>query len=304
MASQSRSRQQSQSQSRSRSAAISQALSQSVAQSEDSRSAEASQSQNQTPRPTVTSTASLSEGSALARPTHFKRFSVSAAKKLGLYRKPTFTAANRLTWYAKQPRSRQPQFVVIGVATSKYGVLRYHVRDVNHHSKTYGMTGYITARHAFVKRTYHTQVDRIKTITVINPRGINSYRTAKLTGKVAHYRQGQQLKIKRIVTHHLTTRYQLTNGRYITTNKQFVYAGRLKYPRRLTVTYGANLYRDVNFQSSTARHYARHQTIKVLGWNYSNNGTLRYRVSGGYVTANHHDVNASQQHLLAGERLQ
>ncbi|GEO70364.1 hypothetical protein FD25_GL001746 [Levilactobacillus acidifarinae DSM 19394] len=246
---------------------------------------------------------SLEEGSALARPTHFKRFSVSAAKKLGLYRKPTFTKQNRLKFYAKQPRSRQPQFVVIGVAHSIHGVLRYHVRDVNRHSKTYGMTGYITARSNFLKRTYHTKVDRLKIVTVLNPRGIDSYRTAKLKGKVTHYKQGQQLKVKRIVKHNLTTRYQLTNGRYITTNKQFVYAGRLKYPKRMTVTYGANLYRDVNFHAKAGHHYTRSQTIRVFGWDYSNHGTLRYRVSGGYVTANHRYVDATQQHLLAGEHL-
>ncbi|MDT6979825.1 DUF5776 domain-containing protein [Levilactobacillus zymae] len=301
VASQSLSRQQSQSQSRSRSVAISLELSQSIAQSEAQFSTATSQSQNQVTRPIGAPTASLKEGSALARPTRFKRFSVNSDKKIGLYRKPTFTKGNRIRWYAKQPRSRQPQFVVIGVTTSKHGVLRYRVKDVNHHSKTYGTTGYVTARRAFVKRTYHVQ--RPQLITVLNPQGIDSYRTAKLKGKVTHYRQGQQLKVQRVVKHHLTTRYQLTNGRYVTANKQLVYAGRLKYPRRITVRYGANLYRDVNFHARAGQHYVGHQTVRVLGWNYSDHGTLRYRISGGYVTANQRYVSATTQHLLAGERL-
>lgn len=89
---------------------------------------------------------------------------------------------------------------------------------------------------------------------------INGYKTKNLTGKVAHYKQGQVLSVKQIVKHNLTTRFVLNNSQYITANK----------------------------------HYSKatHQTFKVLGWDYSwkndysRGSALRYRVAGGYISAN------------------
>jgi len=215
----------------------------------------------------------------------FTGSSVNAVKKIGLYRQPTFTKKNRITWYAKQPQTRQPQFVVTGKATSKNGVARYQVRDVNHHSKTYRLTGYVTTRAAYVIPTYMSKSSRDKVITVINPRGINGYGHANLTQKQKHYRQGQQLKVKRLVTHNLTTRFQLENGQYVTANRQWVQNGRKNYPRKITTTHTIWRYRDVNFKQAV-NHYRRHQQLVVTGWDYSDHGTLRYRVAGGYVTAN------------------
>ena len=236
---------------------------------------------------------------------------VTAIKKIGLYKTATFSKKSRIVWYKKMPRSRQPEFVVIGTAHSKGGRLRYKVRDVNKNSKTYGLVGYITARKAYVQETYYLSRARSKTsytlktkitkghfvltkgkklknmtITVINPHGINAYKTAKRTGKVAHYKQGKQLKIKRVVHYKLTTRFQLTNGKYITANKQWVKTGIVKTPKHVTVKHGANLYKDHNLQNKAGHHYKAKTTLKVLGWDFSDNGTLRYRVAGGYITAN------------------
>ncbi|KRN03383.1 hypothetical protein FD13_GL000167 [Levilactobacillus senmaizukei DSM 21775 = NBRC 103853] len=52
---------------------------------------------------------------------------------------------------------------------------------------------------------------------------MNAYHTTKLSGKaVQHYRHGQVLKVKTIKHYHLTNRFQLTNGYYITANKTLV----------------------------------------------------------------------------------
>lgn len=211
--------------------------------------------------------------------------SINAVRKVGLYRKPTFTAANRVTWYAKRPRTRQPQFVVTGKATSRNGAARYKVRDVNRHSRTYRLTGYVTTRAAYVQPTYYARTQAAKTITVLNPRGVNGYRRANLTGKVGHYRQGQSLRVKRLVTHNLTTRFQLTNGQYVTANRQLVQTGRHTMPRRITAKRTFYRYRDVNFRRRVGQ-VKPGQTLTVLGWDYSDHGTVRYRVAGGYVTAN------------------
>lgn len=211
--------------------------------------------------------------------------SINSFKKIGLYRTPDFTAVSRRAWYAQAPRTRQPQFVVTGIEKTKNGTKRYRVRDVNHQSKTYRLTGYVTANSRYVGLTYYASTATPKAMTVLNPRGINGYQTKQLVGLKQHYQQGQCLKVKAVVSHNLTTRFQLENGQYVTANKQLVQIGKLRMPKQVTTKHRINRYKDVNFQHRKGS-IAGHRTLRVLGWDYSNHGTVRYRVSGGYVTAN------------------
>lgn len=147
---------------------------------------------------------------------------VYATKKIGLYRTKNFSNQSRVQWYTKTKRVDRPMFVVTGFATSKNGNLRYKVRDVNHHSKTVGKTGYITAKKSYVTSVYYaTKQSKIK---VINAQGINAYGQKSLKTKQVHYRKGQTLKVRKIVKYHKTTRFQLTNGQYVTANKKLVMA--------------------------------------------------------------------------------
>lgn len=145
---------------------------------------------------------------------------VSSIKKIGLYRTKSFGTQNHLLWYAKQPRTKWPMFVVTGEAVSKAGHLRYHVRDVNHGSATFGKTGYITANAHYIVRTYYAK--RATHVKVLAAHGITAYQHASLTGKSRRYQKGQRLSVKRLVTYHKTTRFQLTNGKYISANKKLV----------------------------------------------------------------------------------
>ncbi|KRO04622.1 hypothetical protein IV54_GL001027 [Levilactobacillus paucivorans] len=213
-----------------------------------------------------------------------KGAAVYGLKKIGLYNDTHFTKKARLHFYRKQPRINRPMFRVTGYAKSPQGRLRYLVKDVNHHSKTAGKTGYITASPKYVGPVYYRQV--AKTITVINPQGINAYRKKNLTGKVTHYRQGQMIKVKRLVSHNLTTRYVLPNGRYITANKKLIRNGCHPQAKRIVTKHGVNRYRDRNLRHRQ-RHYRRGTVLTVTGWDYSDSGKLRYRVKGGgYVTGN------------------
>ncbi|WP_367295237.1 DUF5776 domain-containing protein [Levilactobacillus yonginensis] len=145
---------------------------------------------------------------------------VYATKKIGLYRSKNFSKKTLKHWYGKQERVNRPMFVVKGMATSKNGNLRYEVKDVNHHSKTAGKTGYITAKKSFVSSVYYQT--KQKQVRVINAKGVNRYQQKSLTTKHGHYRKGQILKVKKIVTYNKTTRFQLTNGKYVTANKKLV----------------------------------------------------------------------------------
>ncbi len=145
---------------------------------------------------------------------------VYATKKVGLYRGKNFSTASRHHWYAKRKRHARPMFVVTGYASSKNGHLRYKVRDVNHRSKTAGKVGYLTAKRDFVVPVYYAK--KQAKVRVINPQGVNGYRQKSLKGKQQHYRQGQQLRVKKIVKHRKTTRFVLTNGQYVTANKKLI----------------------------------------------------------------------------------
>ncbi|MFC6207178.1 DUF5776 domain-containing protein [Levilactobacillus tongjiangensis] len=218
---------------------------------------------------------------------------IYATQKIGLYKQATFTKKARKQWYHKKSRMNRPMFVVTGYAKSKNGVKRYQVRDVNHHSRTAGKTGYVTANAKYTVPVYYAT--KHSRITVINPQGINGYSKKTLTGKRTHYRQGQVLKVKKIVTHNLTTRFVLSNGRYVTANKQLVKAGKQTMPKKIVVKHAIKRYGTANLTKRN-RNYPAGVVLKVKGWTYSNahnfgkNDTLPYRVSGGYVTANQHFV--------------
>ncbi len=147
---------------------------------------------------------------------------VYATKKIGLYKTKNFSQQTFKRWYPKAKRTNRPMFVVTGFATSKNGHLRYRVKDVNHNSKTAGKTGYITTKHAYVVSVYYAS--KAKTIKVINAKGINAYQQKSLKTKTGHYKSGQKLKIRKIVKFNKTTRFQLTNGKYVSANKKLVIA--------------------------------------------------------------------------------
>ncbi|MGX6429606.1 DUF5776 domain-containing protein [Levilactobacillus yonginensis] len=221
----------------------------------------------------------------------FQQFYLSATQKIGLYSHKNFSAANRLAWFAKKTQMKQPTFLVTGVTTSKAGNQRYQVRDANRHSQTYGETGYVTTKADYVTASYYQNAPR--TVTVINPGGINGYGSAGLSQPQVAYAQGKQLAVKKIVTHGKTPRLLLTNGKYISGNRHFVVAGKYSVPVQVRVKTAVNRYANVNL-TQRKQHYPQraHHTFRILGWDYSQGqntttaGTLRYRVAGGYITAN------------------
>jgi len=147
---------------------------------------------------------------------------VYATKKIGLYQTKNFSKKTVKHWYHKQKRTNRPMFVVQGTALSKNGNLRYKVKDVNHTSKTAGKTGYITAKNSYVTSVYYAS--KHAQVKVIAKNGVNGYKQKSLKTKQLNYKQGKVLKIKKIVAYNKTTRFQLTNGKYVTANKKLVIA--------------------------------------------------------------------------------
>lgn len=216
---------------------------------------------------------------------------VYSLKKIGLYSKKNFSTKARKAWYSRKPRIYRPMFVVTGYARSATGHLRYKVRDVNHLTKNRNKKGYITANWQYVRPVYYAK--KHSTVTVINPRGVNAYGKVNLTNKVKNYKQGTILKVVKAVHYHLTTRYVLPNGKYITANRKLVNMGRHRFPRYVRARGAINRYSDVNFTKQN-RHFTKqnHKLFRVYGFDYShansvsNVGALRYRVANGYISGN------------------
>ncbi|MFC6290451.1 DUF5776 domain-containing protein [Levilactobacillus angrenensis] len=171
--------------------------------------ASAATAESTTPKPTAKPAADHAKAPAKI---------ITATHKIGLYQSPTFSAKQRLHWYTQTSRTQRPMFQILGVAYAKSGALRYHVKDITPGAKTNGQTGYITANAALIGNAYyHAPAKKIKVL-----RGLNSYRTAALTGKKHHYRKNQVIRVTKLVKHKLTTRYQLPNGRYVSANKRLI----------------------------------------------------------------------------------
>ncbi|WP_225428338.1 amidase family protein [Levilactobacillus enshiensis] len=134
---------------------------------------------------------------------------IYAKGALNLYRDVNLT--QRVRHYTAKPRIHSRTFKTLGVAYAKNGALRYRVKG-----------GYITANSKFVAALYYQQ--NPQRVRVIGQHGIYSYRqlTFKSSQRVRLIKKGKVLKIKAIRFHGQTARLELTNGQFITANKQFV----------------------------------------------------------------------------------
>ncbi|WP_395323127.1 DUF5776 domain-containing protein [Levilactobacillus parabrevis] len=145
--------------------------------------------------------------------TTFKPFMIYAKQGLYRYSRPTFKKNQRLAYVKHQPRIKAQTFKVVGTAQSTKGRTRYLLADGS----------YVTARANFVANLYWQGKDYQK-LRVINPKGTYEYKqpTFNKTKRATYLKKGTVVKVKRLVRHGYMTRYQLTNGHYLTGNKQWV----------------------------------------------------------------------------------
>lgn len=107
-----------------------------------------------------------------------------------------------------------------GYVRDSNGRLRYRVRDINKHTKSYGAVGYLTTNVKYVQNAYYQS--KYLRIKVINSKGLNEYRNKNLSGKVKHDKKGSTLRVKKLVGHNLSTRFVLQNGHFVSANKKLV----------------------------------------------------------------------------------
>ncbi|WP_233758809.1 DUF5776 domain-containing protein [Levilactobacillus brevis] len=240
---------------------------------------------NPTTPPTTESSASSSTADEA---TTFTPFKIYGKRALYTYKNATFKKNQRVSHFAQKAKAYAPIFEVVGTAKSTSGNLRYKLTDGT----------YVTANTDYVGKLYWQGM--YQKLYVTNPKGTNAYdgtRFAQAT-KQKHYRQGTPLTVVKKIQVGQATRYELTNGTYVTGNKQWVSPTKPQLVKQVKVKRTIRLYQDVNGSTSIKR-IKPGKTLTVTGWDYSYgrnprlSGTLRYRVAGGYITANRQFVVAN-----------
>lgn len=135
-------------------------------------------------------------------------YAVYAKRAMRLHQNVNFTKP--IKSFAKKSRVNAPSFKILGVAYSSNGTKRYKVKG-----------GYITANPKYVTNLYYqSNTKHIKPIV----RAVFGYHERHFTAskRIVKYKKGTRLNVRRIVKSGKITRYQLTNGLYVTANKQLV----------------------------------------------------------------------------------
>ncbi|WP_125583511.1 DUF5776 domain-containing protein [Levilactobacillus cerevisiae] len=206
-------------------------------------------------------------------------FKVYGKQRLYRYSHATFTNNRRVQTHAKKTKAYAPVMTVVGTTQSNNGVARYTLDDGTH----------ITANSDYVAKLYW--LSNYKKLYVTNPNGINTHKGSGLNSKVAHVKQGSAVTVKAVTKKGEMTRYQLANGTYITGNKQFVSPTKPKNVTKVKAKTTVRVYKDVNL-TKVAKTYKKGSTLNVQGWDHSRgdvhhvSGVKRYKVAGGYMTAN------------------
>ncbi|WP_125683550.1 DUF5776 domain-containing protein [Levilactobacillus yonginensis] len=219
-------------------------------------------------------------GSGSGSGTAVTPFKIYGKQKLYRYTNPTFQNHQRVQGHAKKTRAHAPVFTVVKKTTSKNGAARYQLSDGSH----------VTANSKYVANLYW-KGNNYKTLHVTNPKGVNVHRNTGLTSKVRHMKQGTAIKVAKVVKVGQTTRYQLPNGNYITGSKKYVSPTKPKTVQKVKAKTTVRVYKDVNL-TKVAKTYKKGATIKVSGWDHSHgdkthrSGVKRYKVAGGFITAN------------------
>lgn len=234
-----------------------------------------------------TNSSNSNNGNVTATSKPVTPFKVYGKQKLYRYSHANFTNKRRVQAHAKKVKAHAPVFTVVGTTTSSNGAARYQLSDGTH----------ITASSKYVGKLYWNSA--YKKLYVTNPKGINTYKSTALGQKVVHVKQGTPLTVKRMAKHNGMTRYQLASGQYISGSKKLVSPTKPKQVKRVKAKTIVRVYKDVNLKK-VVKTVKKGSVITVKGWDYSHgnvhhvSGYKRYKVAGGYITANSKYVKIAQ----------
>lgn len=163
---------------------------------------------------TATSETTTSDANATSTSKASAKKVLYAISGLKLYKSDTLKGKT-VASYAKHKRTDRPTFLVTKTVKNDAGKKVYYVQN-----QASGKKGYITSSTKSVAYAYYQTTP--KKVQIISKAGVNQYKKANLSAKQKHYKKGQTLKVKKLIKSGVTTRFQLTNGSYISANKKFV----------------------------------------------------------------------------------
>lgn len=165
-------------------------------------------------------------GNNAGKPFHkkFNHRRVYMVKGFYRYSTATFYKNNRVKGYKKHGRPNAVMFTIEGEVKSKHGLKRYKVYQIV--SKKAGLFrvdrkkwGYINAKPSYMRPLYYSKnVHKVKVIG----KGLRVYKNSKLSKYVKLYKRGTVLKVKAVKKLGTTYRLQLSDGRYVSSNKNLV----------------------------------------------------------------------------------
>lgn len=179
---------------------------QQAARDQAARDVVVTESTDQVVAPTSTTSSQFAEST----PAPFKVYLTQA---LWRYRSLTFSPDSRIRFYPARPRTQAAVFTVVAVFNGPQGTRFYRLRDGS----------YITATAGYTAHLYYQMFPLTGKLKLLH--GIYAYRHAhfRQSDRRHHFHRGQVVTIQRLIRRQDgVNRYQLSDGTYITANKQFV----------------------------------------------------------------------------------
>ncbi|WP_414827245.1 DUF5776 domain-containing protein [Apilactobacillus kunkeei] len=200
------------------------------------------------------------------------------------YSSTSFSKKNRLQGYKQHKRPNAVMFTIVGETKSKHGLKRYEVYQIV--SKKEGLFrvdhkkwGYITAKPSYMRPLYYSK--NVHKVRVIG-KGLRVYKDIKLSKYVKSYKRGTVLKVKAVKRLGTTYRLQLSDGRYVSANKNLVRVENT--PRRVYMVKGFYRYSSTSFsKKNRLQGYKQHKRpnavmFTIVGETKSKHGLKRYEV--------------------------
>ncbi|GEO67411.1 DUF5776 domain-containing protein [Levilactobacillus spicheri] len=179
---------------------------QQAARDQAARDVVVTESADQVVAPTSTTSSQFAESTQVP-------FKVYLTQALWRYRSLTFSPDNRIRFYPSRPRTQAAVFTVVAVFNGPQGTRFYRLRDGS----------YITATAGYTAHLYYQMFPLTGKLKLLH--GIYAYRHAhfRQSDRRHHFHRGQVVTIRRLIRRQDgVNRYQLSDGTYITANKQFV----------------------------------------------------------------------------------
>ncbi|WP_283678489.1 DUF5776 domain-containing protein [Lentilactobacillus sp. Marseille-Q4993] len=152
----------------------------------------------------ASSSSSSSSSNSAKKITNKMTKAIYAKRGIYEYKSTSFKKSNRVARVAKN------KVLKVKALVTENGVARYQLTNGK----------YVTANSKYVRNANYRAKHSV--IYVKSAKGINEYNKVSLTNKIKHLKKGTKLHVKKIVLNKYTSRFELTNGNFVTGNSKLI----------------------------------------------------------------------------------